>query len=426
MNALHVVCALVEHEGRLLLARRAPGQALAGLWEFPGGKVEAGEDSRGALCRELLEELGAKIEVGVSLGFNVVESAGQLICLEGFEGRLTSAMGVLSVHDAVQWVEPLTIDRSSLASADGPLLDRWLERRPVYPTVLGLIGNTPLVQLSKLGTGRNTLLLKLEGNNPAGSVKDRPALSMIRRAAERGRIQPGDTLIEATSGNTGIGLAMAATALGYKLVLIMPENSSLERRQAMEALGARVILTSKAGGMEGSIDWARAMESAGEGVILDQFGNSDNPLAHYETTGPEVWRDTRGTVTHFVASTGTTGTLMGVSRYLKQQNPQICIVAAVPAEGAHIPGIRKWPDAYLPAVFDPSRLDRSIPVAQEQAEATTRELARTEGLLVGTSSGGNVWTALQVDREVSDKVIVAIVCDRGDRYFSTGVFNPPS
>ncbi len=424
MNALHVVCALLEHEGKLLLARRSPGQALAGFWEFPGGKVNSGEDSREALRREVLEELGAGVKLGESLGFSVVESAGRLICLEGFEGRLTSSLGALSVHDAVEWVNPSSVDRNSLASADGPLLDRWLSRRPVYPDVLGLIGNTPLVRLSKLGTGRNTLVLKLEGNNPAGSVKDRPALSMIRRAAERGRIQPGDTLIEATSGNTGIGLAMASTALGYKLVLVMPENSSLERRQAMEALGARVILTPKAGGMEASIDLARAMETAGEGVILDQFGNSDNPLAHFETTGPEVWRDTHGTVTHFVASTGTTGTLMGVSRYLKQKNPEICIVAAVPAEGAQIPGIRKWPQEYLPAIYEPLRLDRSVAVPQEQAEATTRQLARTEGLLVGTSSGGNVWTALQLDLELSGKVIVAIVCDRGDRYFSTGVFNP--
>ncbi|MEI8094447.1 MAG: cysteine synthase CysM [Spirochaetales bacterium] len=423
MKAIHVVCALLEDDGKLLLARRSPGQALAGLWEFPGGKVEEGESPRDALARELREELGTEVNLGESLGFSVVESAGRLIVLEGFEGRLSRPLGTLSVHDAVEWREPRSVERARLASADHLLLDRWLERRPTYPDVLGLIGNTPLVRLTKLGTGLNTVLLKLEGNNPAGSVKDRPALSMIQEAAKQGRIRPGDTLIEATSGNTGIGLAMASAALGYQMVVIMPENASLERRQAMAALGARLILTPKEGGMEASIDLARSMETAGEGVILDQFGNPDNPLAHYRTTGPELWRDTRGTLTHFVASTGTTGTLMGVSRYLKEQNPKITIVGAVPAEGAHIPGIRKWPEAYLPAIYEPTRLDRTLAVPQSEAEALTRRLARTEGLLVGTSSGGNVWTALQLDLELSGAVIVAVVCDRGDRYFSTGVFD---
>jgi cysteine synthase B len=333
-------------------------------------------------------------------------------------------VGATPVHDALQWVEPHAVDRATLASADLPLLDAWMANfaPPSYPTVLESVGGTPLVRLSRLGTGRNTLLVKCEGNNPAGSVKDRPALSMIRRAAAAGRIRPGDSLIEATSGNTGIALAMGAAVLGYRMVLIMPENSSRERVLAMEAYGAQVILTPKAGGMEASIDLARAMEARGEGVILDQFGNPDNPLAHYESTGPELWTQTRGTLTHFVASTGTTGTLMGTGRFLKERNPHVQIVGAVPAEGASIPGIRKWPQAYLPAIFDPARLDRTFSVPQEAAEEMTRTLARVEGLMVGPSSGGNVWAALELDKELSDAVIVAVQCDRGDRYLSTGVF----
>lgn len=424
MNAVHVVCALVEQEGKLLLVRRAPGQALAGWWEFPGGKVEPGESSAQALVRELEEELGVTAVPGVRVGFGTVETGGRLIVLEGLTAQLRGPIGATPVHDAATWVDPHSIDKTTLASADHPLLEAWLERfaSPVYPTVLESVGNTPLVRLTRMGTGRNTLLVKCEGNNPAGSVKDRPALSMIQRAQEAGRIHQGDTLIEATSGNTGIALAMAATVLGYKMVLVMPENSSRERVLTMEAYGAEVILTPKAGGMEASIDLAREKEARGEGVILDQFGNPDNPRAHYETTGPELWTQTKGTLTHFVASTGTTGTLMGTGRYLKEQNPAIQIVGAVPAEGATIPGIRKWPEAYLPKIYDPARLDRTLPVPQKAAEDTTRQVARLEGLLMGISSGGNLWAALELDKEVTGSVIVAVMCDRGDRYLSTGVF----
>lgn len=424
MNAVHVVCALIEQEGRLLLTRRAPGQALAGLWEFPGGKVEPGETSEQALARELEEELGIGAEIGARVGFGTVESGGKIIVLEGLTARLLGPVGTTPVHDAHRWTDPRAIDRSTLATADHPLLDAWIEKYapPVYPTVLEAIGGTPLVRLTRMGSGRNTLLVKCEGNNPAGSVKDRPALSMILRAQESGRIRPGQALIEATSGNTGIALAMAAAVLGYPMVLIMPENSSRERVVTMEAYGARVILTPKEGGMEASIDLAREMEARGEGVILDQFANPDNPLAHYETTGPELWNQTKGTLTHFVASTGTTGTLMGTGRFLKEKKPGLQIVGAVPAEGASIPGIRKWPEAYLPAIFEPARLDRSIPIPQKAAEETTRLVARTEGLLMGISSGGNLWAALQLDQELSGAVIVAVMCDRGDRYLSTGVF----
>lgn len=424
MNAVHVVCALVEQGGNLLLLRRSPGQALAGQWEFPGGKVEPGEDSATALARELQEELGVKAEIGVRVGFSAVESAGRIIVLEGLTAQLSGPLGATPVHDASLWVDPRGVDRSTLASADHALLDAWIEHfaPPRYPTVLESVGGTPLVRLARLGTGRNTLLIKCEGNNPAGSVKDRPALSMIRRAEEARRIRPGDTLIEATSGNTGIALAMAAAVAGYKMVLIMPENASRERVLTMQAYGAEVILTPKAGGMEASIDLANAKQERGEGVILDQFNNSDNPRAHYESTGPELWTGTKGTLTHFVASTGTTGTLMGTGRYLKEKNPSVQIIGAVPAEGAAIPGIRKWPEAYLPGIFDPARLDRTMAVPQAAAEETTRQVARVEGLLMGISSGGNLWTALQLDQEVSGAVIVAIMCDRGDRYLSTGVF----
>jgi len=292
-----------------------------------------------------------------------------------------------------------------------------------YKTIEDFIGNTPLVRLQRLpGQTGNTLLVKLEGNNPAGSVKDRPALSMIRHAEQRGRIKPGDTLIEATSGNTGIALAMAAAIKGYRMILVMPENMSVERRAVMRAYGAELVLTPKAGSMEAAIDKARALEAAGTGMILDQFSNQDNPLAHVEGTGPEIWRDTQGSVTHFVSAMGTTGTIMGTSRYLKERNPQIQIVGVQPMEGSSIPGIRRWPEAYLPKIYDASRVDRIIDVSQQEAEQTTRELAAREGIFAGISSGGAVAAALKLSRELSDAVIVAIICDRGDRYLSTDVF----
>ena len=290
-------------------------------------------------------------------------------------------------------------------------------------TLADFIGNTPLAKLQRLpGTTRNVLLAKLEGNNPAGSVKDRPALSMIKRAQERGDIKPGDTLIEPTSGNTGIALAMAAAMMGYRMVLVMPEHLSIERRQAMGAFGAQIVLTPKAGGMETARDVAEKMRDEGKGTILDQFANPDNPLAHYESTGPEIWRDTEGRVTHFVSSMGTTGTIMGVSRFLKEKNPAIQIVGCQPTDGSQIPGIRKWPAAYLPKICDWSRVDRVIEVAQADAEETTRRLAQEEGIFAGVSSGGAIWSALQISAEVSDAVIVTIICDRGDRYLSTGIF----
>jgi cysteine synthase B len=286
------------------------------------------------------------------------------------------------------------------------------------------IGNTPLVRLQRIpGDTSNVILAKLEGNNPAGSVKDRPALSMIRRAQQRGRIKPGDTLIEPTSGNTGIGLAMAAAILGYRMVLIMPENQSLERQQTMRAFGAELILTPKEASMEGARDLAERMVREGKGVMLDQFANPDNPLAHYEGTGPEIWRDTGGRITHFVSSMGTTGTIMGVSRFLKEKNPQVEIVGCQPADGAQIAGIRKWPAAYLPKICDWSRVDRVVEVGQADAEIMMRRLAREEGIFAGVSSGGALWAALQISAEVQNAVIVFIVCDRGDRYLSTGVFD---
>jgi cysteine synthase B len=292
-----------------------------------------------------------------------------------------------------------------------------------HPTIEDLVGNTPLVRLQRLpGETDNTVLAKLEGNNPAGSVKDRPALSMIRRAEARGEIRPGDTLIEATSGNTGIALAMAAAIRGYRMILVMPEHMSVERRAVMRAFGAEIRLTPREGSMEAAIDLANALEAAGEGRRLDQFSNPDNPQAHYETTGPEIWRDTAGTVTHFVSSMGTTGTIMGTGRYLKEQNPAVQIVGVQPTEGSSIPGIRRWPEAYLPKIYDPARVDRIIDVSQERAEQTMRELAAREGIFGGVSSGGAVAAALALSREVSGAVIVAIVCDRGDRYLSTGVF----
>ncbi|HWP89306.1 MAG TPA: cysteine synthase CysM [Burkholderiales bacterium] len=290
-------------------------------------------------------------------------------------------------------------------------------------TLEDFIGNTPLVRLQRLpGKTRNVLLAKLEGNNPAGSVKDRPALSMIKRAHQRGEIKPGDTLIEPTSGNTGIALAMAAAMMGYHMVLVMPEHLSIERRQSMAAFGAEIVLTPQTGGMEMARDVAEKMRDEGKGVILDQFANPDNPLAHYESTGPEIWRDTEGKITHFVSSMGTTGTIMGVSRFLKEKNPSIQIVGCQPTDGSQIPGIRKWPAAYLPKICDWSRVDRVIEVAQADAEDMTRRLAREEGIFAGVSSGGAMWTALQISAEVTDAVIVTIICDRGDRYLSTGIF----
>ena len=289
------------------------------------------------------------------------------------------------------------------------------------------VGNTPLVRLKRLpGLGNegrhNVILAKLEGNNPAGSVKDRPALSMIRKAEERGRIKPGDTLIEATSGNTGIALAMAAAMRGYRMILIMPENQSVERCQTMRAFGAELLLTPKAGGMEAARDLADRMMAEGKGMVLDQFANQDNPLAHYETTGPEIWRDTEGRVTHFISSMGTTGTIMGVSRFLKEKNPAIRIVGCQPEEGSQIPGIRKWPEVYLPKIYDGSRVDQIEYVGQGHAEDMARRLAKEEGIFAGISSGGAMAVALRIAEQVENAVIVSIVCDRGDRYLSTGVF----
>jgi len=293
-----------------------------------------------------------------------------------------------------------------------------------HPTIEAFAGNTPLVRLQRLpGDTRNHVLVKLEGNNPAGSVKDRPALSMIGRAEERGEIAPGDTLIEATSGNTGIALAMAAAIRGYRMILIMPEHMSQERRAVMQSFGAEILLTPKDGSMEAAIDLAREMQEKGEGRILDQFSNPDNPRAHYEGTGPEIWRDTRGAVTHFVSSMGTTGTIMGAGRYLKERSASIQIVGVQPREGASIPGIRRWPEAYMPKIYDPSKVDRIIEVSQEQAERTMRHLAAQEGIFGGVSSGGAVAAALMLSNEVNEAVIVVIVCDRGDRYLSTGVFS---
>ena len=289
-----------------------------------------------------------------------------------------------------------------------------------YPTIENCIGNTPLVRLQRLpGETSNTILVKLEGDNPAGSVKDRPVASMIRKAQQRGDIKPGDTLIEATSGNTGIALAMVAAIFGYRMILIMPENSSAERRATMRAYGAEIILTD---GMESARDRALAMQKQGEGKVLNQFANFDNPLAHYEGTGPEIWRDTDGQVTHFVSSMGTTGTIMGVSRYLKEQNPGVQIVGVQPAEGASIPGIRRWPEAYLPSIFEPQRVDMTLDVTQQEAEETMRLLASREGIFAGVSSGGALAAALRLSQQVENAVIVSIVCDRGDRYISTGVF----
>lgn len=297
---------------------------------------------------------------------------------------------------------------------------------PQYPTLEDVIGRTPLVRLQRMAAGAsargNVLLGKLEGNNPAGSVKDRPAMSMIRRAEERGDIRPGDCLIEATSGNTGIALAMAAAIRGYRMVLVMPEDLSIERAQTMKAFGAELILTPRTGGMEYARDLALRMQAEGKGRVLDQFANADNPRVHVETTGPEIWDDTAGEVTHFVSAMGTTGTITGVSRFLKSRNPSVRIIGAQPSEGSRIPGIRKWPEAYLPAIYDPTGIDEIRLVSQADAEETARRLAREEGLFAGISAAGAAFIAMQLAEEVRDATIVFIVCDRGDRYLSTGVF----
>jgi cysteine synthase B len=293
-----------------------------------------------------------------------------------------------------------------------------------FPTIADFVGGTPLVRLQRLGTHTsNTILLKLEGNNPAGSVKDRPALSMINQAEIKGAIKPGDTLIEATSGNTGIALAMVAAIKGYKMVLIMPDNLSMERRWAMEAYGAELILVTKTQGMEYARDLALEMQANGKGVVLDQFSNQDNPVAHYQGTGPEIWKDTQGTVTHFVSSMGTTGTIMGTGRFLKEQNPNIQIVGLQPEDGASIPGIRRWSQEYLPDIFDANQVDQVLDIDQHSAETTMRKLAREEGIFCGVSSGGAVAGALRLNEVLENAVIVTIICDRGDRYLSTGIYN---
>ncbi len=302
-----------------------------------------------------------------------------------------------------------------------------MSSHPIYPTLEDSIGKTPLVALQRLGVAENTqrgnvILGKLEGNNPAGSVKDRPALSMIQRAQERGDIQPGDTLIEATSGNTGIALAMAAAIKGYRMVLIMPEDLSIERAQTMKAFGAELILTPKSGGMEYARDLAERMQAEGKGRVLDQFANDDNPRIHYETTGPELWNDTHGCITHFVSAMGTTGTITGVSRYLKEKNPAIRIIGAQPSEGSRIPGIRKWPQEYLPKIYDAKNVDELVYVSQDDAEDMCRRLAREEGIFAGISAAGACWVAMQIAQQVENATIAFIVCDRGDRYLSTGVF----
>lgn len=295
----------------------------------------------------------------------------------------------------------------------------------IFPTLESYVGNTPLVRLQRIvPSASNTILAKLEGNNPAGSVKDRPALSMIKYAEERGEIRPGDTLIEATSGNTGIALAMAAAIAGYRMVLIMPENMSSERRATMKAFGAEIVLVTQEEGMEGARDLAAQMSKDGKGRVLDQFANPDNPRSHYESTGPEIWHETHGGITHFVSSMGTTGTIMGVSRYLKELNGDIQIIGVQPTEGSRIPGIRRWPPAYLPKIYQPERVDRIIDIDEKEAEATMRRLAAKEGIFAGVSSGGAVAAALRLSEEVENALIVVIICDRGDRYISTGVFPP--
>ncbi|MEH0373506.1 cysteine synthase CysM [Vibrio mimicus] len=292
-----------------------------------------------------------------------------------------------------------------------------------FPTLEDYVGQTPLVRLQRLNTGSSTVLVKLEGNNPAGSVKDRPALNMIVQAEARGTLQPGDTIIEATSGNTGIALAMAAAIKGYKIILIMPDNATQERKDSMQAYGAELILVSKEQGMEGARDLALQMQQEGKGKVLDQFNNLDNPDAHFRSTGPEIWQQSQGKITHFVSSMGTTGTIMGVSRYLKQQNPHIQIIGLQPAEGSAIPGIRRWPQAYLPGIFEAARVDQVLDITQLDAEQTARALAKEEGICAGVSSGGAVFAALQIAQQNPGSIVVAIICDRGDRYLSSGLFS---
>lgn len=319
-----------------------------------------------------------------------------------------------------QGVEPQPLSEQQGRGASGESGEREV---PDFPTIESCVGETPLVRLQRLNVGNNnTILVKLEGNNPAGSVKDRPALNMINAAEQRGDIKPGDTLIEATSGNTGIALAMAAAIKGYRMVLVMPDHMSEERRASMAAYGAELVLVSQEEGMEGARDLAEKMRDEGKGIVLDQFGNMDNPQAHYESTGPEIWRQTAGQITHFVSSMGTTGTIMGVSRYLKERNPDISIIGLQPQDGSSIPGIRRWPPAYLPKIFNRNRVDQVLDISQQEAEQTMRELAEREGIFCGVSSGGAVSGALRVAEQVEDAVIVAIICDRGDRYLSTGVF----
>ncbi|ENO8416636.1 cysteine synthase CysM [Vibrio mimicus] len=292
-----------------------------------------------------------------------------------------------------------------------------------FPTLEDYVGQTPLVRLQRLNTGSSTVLVKLEGNNPAGSVKDRPALNMIVQAEARGTLQPGDTIIEATSGNTGIALAMAAAIKGYKMILIMPDNATQERKDSMQAYGAELILVSKEQGMEGARDLALQIQQEGKGKVLDQFNNLDNPDAHFRSTGPEIWQQSQGKITHFVSSMGTTGTIMGVSRYLKQQNPHIKIIGLQPAEGSAIPGIRRWPQAYLPGIFEAARVDQVLDITQLDAEQTARALAKEEGICAGVSSGGAVFAALQIAQQNPGSIVVAIICDRGDRYLSSGLFS---
>jgi cysteine synthase B len=315
-------------------------------------------------------------------------------------------------------ISPLRLKRES---------ELWHSVGMKYPTIESAIGNTPIAALQRIGVAENNqrgnvILGKLEGNNPAGSVKDRPALSMIQRAEERGDIRPGDTLIEATSGNTGIALAMAAAIKGYRMVLIMPEDLSIERAQTMKAFGAELVLTSKATGMEGARDLADQMQAQGKGMVLDQFANGDNPRIHFETTGPEIWQQTQGEVTHFVSAMGTTGTITGVSRYLKEQNPKVQIIGAQPSEGSRIPGIRKWSPEYLPKIYDDTNVDELVYVSQQDAEDMCRRMAREEGIFAGISAAGACWVALEIAKRVENATIVFIVCDRGDRYLSTGVF----
>ncbi len=324
-------------------------------------------------------------------------------------------------------LSPVRLPISPLRQGESEVRNYGTVLGMTYPTIEDAIGKTPLVALQRIGAADNAargnvILGKLEGNNPAGSVKDRPALSMIRRAQERGQIKPGDTLIEATSGNTGIALAMAAAILGYRMVLIMPEDLSIERVQTMKAYGAELILTPKSGGMEYARDLADQMVAQGKGVVLDQFANPDNPRAHYETTGPELWADTHGKITHFVSAMGTTGTITGVGRFLKEKNPAIRIIGAQPSEGSRIPGIRKWPTEYLPKIYDPTLVDELVYVSQDDAEDMCRRLAREEGIFAGISAAGALWVAQQLSQQVRDATIVFVVCDRGDRYLSTGVF----